>query len=206
MEIKKYCLSIEKEYAIVYYFSLRWHKATSSVVTVLKWNKCVFVSVPQTVLHSPGIVHDRARGPKEQHTQASETPQDLHKTKHLVYICNKGQRRSWFLKYVAFGSFIQRTKSKSTFPFAIELWFNLAINKQTAYFRVRLTNMVCNNAPDHHMCTYSHDYTVRSDTTYCLFFCLTYNLQQDRWQKHELASHEETNRMLEFMRPGQYES
>lgn len=112
MEIKKYCLFIEKEYAIVHYFSLRWNKATSSIVTV---------SVPQTVLHSPGIVHDRARGPKEQHTQASETPQDLHKTKHLVYICNKGQRRSWFLKYVAFGSFIHGVQYYILFVFAFNL-------------------------------------------------------------------------------------
>lgn len=44
------------------------------------------------------------------------------------------------------------------------------------------------------------------NTTYCLFLRLTYNLLQDRWQKHELASHEETDRMLEFMRPGQYQS
>lgn len=48
-----------------------------------KETTCFFFCIPQKVLHFLGIVHDRARGPWEQHTQTSETPQGLNKTKHI---------------------------------------------------------------------------------------------------------------------------
>lgn len=57
-----------------------------------------FFCVPQKVLRFLGIVHDRARGPWEQHTQASETPQDLNKTKHIQLQYN----RAYFLLHICY--------------------------------------------------------------------------------------------------------
>ena len=61
--------------------SYRQYSGSDIILILLK--RIVFFCIPQTVLHFLGIVHDRARGPWEQHTQASEMPQGLNKTKHI---------------------------------------------------------------------------------------------------------------------------
>lgn len=58
-----------------------------------------FMWIPQTVLRFLGTVHVRARGPREQHTQASETPQGLNKTKRTQLQSALETSKSHLLEY-----------------------------------------------------------------------------------------------------------
>lgn len=82
-----------------------------------------FICIPQTVLHFLGIVHDRARGPREQHTLVLETSQGLKMTHthlrsvvesnnvHLLKYCALHNLLCWSIS----GQFCSTTSQKEIF-------------------------------------------------------------------------------------------